>query len=57
MIEKYAVINIDGGWLEFLTDWNKELYPLWQPPTGTYAVIASSIDISSLPSKPENEQP
>jgi hypothetical protein len=57
MIEQYAVINTEHGWLEFLVGWNKELYPLWQPPTGTYAVIASSIDISSLPLKPESDQP
>ena len=49
MTEKYAVINTEGGWLEFLVDWNKDLYPLWQPPTGTYAVLASEIDLSTLP--------
>jgi hypothetical protein len=49
MTEKYAVINTEGGWLEFLVDWNRELYPLWQSPTGTYAVLASEIDLSTLP--------
>ena len=49
MTEKYAVINTEGGWLEFLVDWNRELYPLWQSPTGTYAVLASEINLSELP--------
>jgi hypothetical protein len=52
MTEQYAVINSEGGWLDFLTDWDKNLYPLWQSPTGTYAVLASSIDINNLPPNP-----
>jgi|LakMenEpi03Aug12_release.lakeMendotaPanAssembly.Ray.scaffolds.fasta_scaffold3986433_1 hypothetical protein len=49
MTEKYAVINTEGGWLEFLTDWDKDLYPLWQPLPGRYAVLASEINLSELP--------
>jgi hypothetical protein len=52
MSEQYAIINTDGGWLEFLTDWDKDLYPLWEPITGFYAVLASSIDINNLPPNP-----
>jgi hypothetical protein len=53
MTEQYAIINSDGGWLEFLTDWDKDLYPLWQPLPGRYAVLASEINLSTLPQKPE----
>jgi hypothetical protein len=54
MDEKYAIINKEGGWLEFITDWDKELYPLWDPLPESYAVLASEIDLSTLPNKPEN---
>jgi hypothetical protein len=53
MTEQYAIINSDGGWLDFLTNWDKNLYPSWQPLPNTYAVLASEIDLSTLPQKPE----
>jgi hypothetical protein len=53
MSEQYAIINTEGGWLEFLTDWDKDLYPLWEPLPHCYAVLASEIDLSTLPQKPE----
>jgi hypothetical protein len=53
MSEQYAIINKEGGWLDFLTDWDKDLYSLWQPLPNTYAVLASEIDLSELPEKPE----
>jgi len=53
MTEQYAIINSDGGWLDFLTNWDKNLYPSWQPLPNTYAVLASEIDLSALPEKPE----
>jgi hypothetical protein len=53
MSEQYAIINTEGGWLEFITDWNKELYPLWEPLPHYYAVLASEVDFSALPQKPE----
>ncbi len=53
MTEKYAVINSEGGWLEFLTDWDKDLYPLWEPLPGRYAVLASEVDFSKIKYKPE----
>jgi hypothetical protein len=49
MSEQYAIINTEGGWLEFITDWNKELYPLWEPLPHCYAVLASEVDLSELP--------
>jgi hypothetical protein len=52
MSEQYAIINKEGGWLEFLTDWDKDLYPLWEPLPNCYAVLASSIDINNLPPNP-----
>jgi hypothetical protein len=53
MSEQYAIINTEGGWLEFITDWNKELYPLWEPLPHCYAVLASEVDFSALPERPE----
>jgi hypothetical protein len=53
MTEQYAIINSDGGWLDFLTNWDKNLYPSWQPLPNTYAILASEIDLSALPERPE----
>ena len=53
MAEQYAIINKEGGWLEFITDWDKDLYQLWEPLPHCYAVLASEIDLSTLPQKPE----
>ena len=53
MTEQYAIINREGGWLDFLTDWDKDLYPLWEPLPESYAVKVSEIDLSTLPQKPE----
>ena len=53
MIEKHAIINKEGGWLEFMADWNKSLYPSWKPLPYCYAVLASEIDLSTLPEKPD----
>jgi hypothetical protein len=52
MTEKYAIINKEGGWLDFITDWDKDLYPLWEPLPHFYAALASKIDLSELPEKP-----
>jgi hypothetical protein len=56
MSEEYAVINTEGGWLEFITDWDKDLYPLWEPLPHCYAVLASEVDFSKIKYKPEEAQ-
>jgi hypothetical protein len=49
MIEQYAIINSECGWLESLIDWDKDLYPFWEPLPGRYAVLAREINLSELP--------
>ena len=52
MIERYVILNKDGGWLEntILWDGNTET---WQAPEGTIVQLESEVDLSSLPQKPE----
>ena len=52
MIERYVILNEDGGWLEntILWDGNTET---WQPPQGTIVQLESEVNISSLPLHPE----
>ena len=54
MIERYVILNKDGGWLEntILWDGNTET---WQPPEGTIARLESEIDYATLPPRPEEE--
>jgi len=47
----YAIIDNAGGWLITLVRWDGNTQT-WEPPAGTYAVIASEIDIDSLPPNP-----
>jgi hypothetical protein len=53
MEEKYAIIDISGGWLVNLVAWDGDLEK-WQPPEGTRAVLASTIDFGALPANPNN---
>ena len=52
MIERYVILNAEGGWLEntILWDGNTET---WQPPEGTIVKLESEIDYATLPEKPE----
>ena len=52
MIERYVVLNAEGGWLEntILWDGNAET---WQPPEGTLTKLESEVDCATLPQKPE----
>lgn len=53
MINNYAIIDNTGGWLIGVVVWNGDT-STWQPPAGTYAVLASTIDINNLPPNPAN---
>jgi len=56
MNQRYAIINEVDGWIENLVVWNGDT-STWQPPVGTRAVLASEIDLATLPQKPqENEE-
>ena len=52
MIERYVVLNADGGWLEntILWDGNTET---WQPSQGTIVKLESEVDFSTLPLHPD----
>lgn len=51
-METYAIIDSNVGWLINLVKWDGNL-ETWQPPEGTIAKLASEVDFSSLPEKPE----
>lgn len=53
-MQTYAIIVNDGGWLYSIVDWDGNTQT-WEPPVGTYAVLASEIDINNLPPKPGTE--
>lgn len=55
MSQKYAIINEQSGWLENLVVWNGDTNS-WQPPAGTYAVLVSEIDLSTLPQRPQENE-
>jgi hypothetical protein len=52
MIERYVILNEDGGWLEntILWDGNAET---WQPPQGTIVKLESEVNFSTLPLHPD----
>ena len=52
MVERYVILNEQGGWLENVILWNGNL-ETWQPPEGTIAKLESEIDYQTLPQKPE----
>jgi hypothetical protein len=52
MIQAYAIIENDGGWLANTVMWDGN-YDTWQPPEGTHAVPAEDVDIDRLPPRPE----
>jgi hypothetical protein len=51
MNNNYAIIDNGGGWLVNFVVWDGNPQT-WQPPAGTYAVLASTIDINNLPPNP-----
>jgi hypothetical protein len=52
MIEKYVILNANGGWIENIILWDGNT-ETWQPPEGTVAKLASKVDFENLPQKPE----
>lgn len=53
MLERYAVINEAGGWLENLIVLDTADANGWIPEEGTIIKLASEVDFSTLPEKPE----
>jgi hypothetical protein len=54
MIERYVILNEDGGWLENTILWDGDT-ETWQPPEGTIAKLESEINYATLPEKPEEQ--
>jgi hypothetical protein len=54
MIERYVILNKDGGWLENTILWDGKT-ETWQPPEGTIARLESETDYATLPPRPEEE--
>jgi hypothetical protein len=54
MLERYAVINKEGGWLENIIVIDADVEK-WIPEEGTIIKLASEVDFSALPSHPEEQ--
>lgn len=52
MVQKYALLDKDGGWIVNIILWDGDTEK-WQPPTNTIAVPVSEINFSTLPQPPE----
>jgi hypothetical protein len=53
MLERYAIINEAGGWLENLIVLDTSNAAGWIPEEGTIIKLASEVDFSTLPKTPE----
>jgi len=53
MLERYAIINKEGGWLENLIVLDVNDANGWIPEEGTIIKLASEVDFSKLVEKPE----
>jgi len=53
-IDDWAIIDQVGGWLVTVVRWTGDT-SVWNPPTGTYAVLLSEINLDDLPKNPENQ--
>lgn len=51
-MNKYAILDSNGGWLVNLVVWSGNTKD-WKPPVGTTAVLLKNIDLWSLPLSPE----
>jgi hypothetical protein len=54
MIEKYALLDAQGGWLVNTVLWDGNTAK-WQPPAGTNAVRLADLDLAALPPAPQPE--
>jgi hypothetical protein len=52
-METYAILDKENGWLVNLVVWNGNLED-WQPPSGTIAKLATEIDFTTLPERPQD---
>ena len=52
MIQAYAIIDNDGGWLVNIVMWDGNL-ETWQPPAGTIAKPIEEVNWEDLPPNPE----
>ena len=52
MVNRYVILNKDGGWLENVVLWDGNM-ETWQPPENTIAKLESEIDYITLTAKPE----
>lgn len=52
-MDTYAVIDNAGGWLVETVLWDGNPQT-WQPPVGTHAVLASSLNSNNLPPNPND---
>lgn len=52
MIERYAIINEAGGWLENIIVLDTADANGWVPENGTIIKLASEVDFSTLPQNP-----
>jgi hypothetical protein len=51
----YAILDEQCGWFANLVKWDGNVNT-WKPPIGTIAKLASEVDFSSLPEKPEETE-
>ena len=53
MLERYAIINEAGNWLENIIVLEESDASGWHLEEGTILKLASEVDFSTLPEKPE----
>ena len=53
MLERYAIINEEGNWLENIIVLDTTNANGWIPEGGTIIKLASEVDFSALSEKPE----
>jgi hypothetical protein len=51
MVERYVILNAEGGWLENLVVWDGNI-ETWKPPAGTIAKPIKEVDVTALPERP-----